>query len=479
MTTSFSSSTGHWDRRAWALLAVLCGVLFLDGLDLSMVGVALPSIETDLHLTTTQLQWIISAYVLGYGGLLLLGGRTADLMGRRKVLIAGLAVFTLASLAGALADDGTLLIISRFIKGASAAFTAPASFSLITTSFAEGTMRNRALSIYSAFGAMGFSSGLVIGGLLTELGWRYTFLVGVPLAFALLLGAIYVVRHDVGQGLSHHHYDLPGAVTLTAGMLLLVRTIVEAPNQGWTSVTTLASFVVGAGLLATFVRIEHRSATPLVRLGILKSPRLLRALAGAFVLFGAYTGFQFVGTLYLQSLLGWSPLETAFAFLPAGLIVAAASTRMGALIDRFGAPALLVVGFGAFALGYPLALRIGVSLTYVTTLLPTMILLGLGFGFAFTALSVEATTGIGDNEQGLAAGLLQTSFQVGGALVLAVVSAIVAGTGQGSSSPAQIVDSYHSALTVVSAVAGVGFLLSLSGVWHPFAQRNEAVRADS
>lgn len=479
MTTSSSSLSGHWDRRAWALLAVLCGVLFLDGLDLSMVGVALPSIESDLNLTTTQLQWIVSAYVLGYGGLLLLGGRTADLMGRRKVLIAGLAVFTLASLAGALVDDGTLLIVSRFIKGASAAFTAPASFSLITTSFGEGTMRNRALSIYSAFGAMGFSSGLVIGGLLTELGWRFTFLVGVPLAFALLIGTIYIVRRDVGQGLSHRHYDLPGAVTLTAGMLLLVRTIVEAPSQGWTSATTLISFVIGAALLTAFVAIEHRSATPLVRLAILKSPRLLRALAGAFVMFGAYASFQFVGTLYLQALLGWSPLQTAFAFLPTGLIVAFASTRMGPLIDRFGAPVLLAVGFGAFALAYPLALRIGVSLDYLTTLLPTMILLGLGFGFAFTALSVEATTGIGDNEQGLAAGLLQTSFQVGGAVVLAAVSAIVAGTGEGHSSPAQIVDSYHSALTVISAVAVAGFVLALSAVWQPFANRSEAVRTDS
>lgn len=445
-----------------------------------MVGVALPSIETDLHLTTTQLQWIVSAYVLGYGGLLLLGGRTADLFGRRKTLIAGLTVFTIASLAGALVDDGTLLIISRFVKGASAAFTAPAGFSIITTSFAEGPMRNRALSIYSAFGAMGFTFGLIIGGLLTELGWRFTFLVGVPVSLALLITIPFVVRRDIGQGLSHRHYDLPGAVTLTAGMLLLVRTIVEAPSQGWASAMTIGSFVVGGALLATFVAIEHRSATPLVRLGILKSPRLLRALAGAFVMFGAYAGFQFIATLYLQSLLGWSPLETALAFLPAGLIVAAASTQMGGLIDRFGAPALLVVGFAAFALAYPLALRIGTSLDYVTTLLPTMLLLGIGFGFVFTALSVEATTGIGDNEQGLAAGLLQTSFQVGGAVVLAVVSAIVSSrVGVGTSSPAEIVDSYHSALTVIAAVALGGFVLALSGVWQPFAHRSEAVRTDN
>src|SRR3954454_16423313 len=212
------------------LLVVLCGVLFLDGLDVSMVGVALPSINADLHLTTSQLQWIVSGYVLGYGGLLLLGGRTADLLGRRRTMLIALGVFTVASALGGFVNDGTLLVVTRFLKGAAAAFTAPAGLSIITTRFAEGPERNRALSIYTATGASGFSFGLVFGGLLTELGWRWTFLLPVPIALGLLLAAPRLLPGERTAALARRSFDLPGAATLTAGMLLLVHTIVEAPD---------------------------------------------------------------------------------------------------------------------------------------------------------------------------------------------------------------------------------------------------------
>src|SRR3954468_10045275 len=224
-----SSATARWNRSVWALMAVLCGVLFLDGLDVSMVGMALPSIESDLGLSTSQLQWVVSGYVLGYGGFLLLGGRSADLLGRRRVLLAPLAVFTAASAVGGVVDDGTLLVITRFLKGAAAAFTAPAGLSIITTRFAEGPARNRALSIYTATGASGFSLGLVMGGLLTELGWRWTFLLPVPFAVALLVAGRRLVPRDLPAGLVKRSFDLPGALTLSAGMLLLVHTIVQAP----------------------------------------------------------------------------------------------------------------------------------------------------------------------------------------------------------------------------------------------------------
>src|SRR3954469_14598640 len=226
--SAVSSSPG-WDARTWALLAVLCGVLFLDGLDVSMVGVALPSIQADLGLTTSQLQWVVSGYVLGYGGLLLLGGRMADLLGRRRVLIAGLAVFTLASLAGGLVNDGTLLVLTRFLKGASAAFTPPAALSIITTTFPDGSARTRALSISTATGASGFSLGLVLGGLLTELGWRWTFLLPVPIALMLLAAAPRLLPRDIPSTSPRRAFDLPGALLLSAGMLLLVHTVVEAP----------------------------------------------------------------------------------------------------------------------------------------------------------------------------------------------------------------------------------------------------------
>src|SRR5918998_5326426 len=241
MSASTSPDAGvHWDARLWGALVVLCGVLFLDGLDVSMVGVALPSIQSDLGLTTSALQWVVSGYVLGYGGLLLLGGRFADLLGRRRVLLGALAVFTVASILGGMTNDGTLLIATRFLKGAAAAFTAPASLSIITTTFAEGPARNRALAIYTACGASGFSLGLVFGGLMTELGWRWTFLLPVPVAIALLIAAPRVLAKDgpIAPGV-RRSFDFTGAVTLTVGMLLLVRTIVEAPETGWGDPATI------------------------------------------------------------------------------------------------------------------------------------------------------------------------------------------------------------------------------------------------
>ena len=239
--TSSPAPPQRWDARLWGALILLCGVVFLDGLDVSMVGVALPSIQADLGLTTSQLQWVISAYVLGLGGVLLLGGRASDLLGRRRVLIGALTVFTVASLAGGLVQDGTLLIAARFLKGVAAAFTVPAALSLITTTFTEGPARNKALAIFNAFGASGFSFGLVFGGLLTSVGWRWTFLLPVPVALILLaLVPRYIARDRPYLG-PKRRYDIPGAVLLTAGMLLLVRTIVEAPETGWAAAETLAA----------------------------------------------------------------------------------------------------------------------------------------------------------------------------------------------------------------------------------------------
>jgi EmrB/QacA subfamily drug resistance transporter len=456
------------------LLVVLCGVLFLDGLDVSMVGVALPSIDADLHLTTSQLQWIVSGYVLGYGGLLLLGGRTADLLGRRKTLLIALGVFTVASALGGLVDDGTLLVVTRFLKGAAAAFTAPAGLSIITTTFAEGPERNRALSIYTATGASGFSLGLVLGGVLTELGWRWTFLLPVPIALALLAIGPRVIPHDRGAALSRRRFDVPGAVTLTTGMLLLVRTIVEAPDQGWASAQTIGAFALSALLLSLFVAIERRSPAPLVRLGILRSSSLVRANLGMMTMFGAYVGFQFVMTLYLQTLNGWSAIQTALAFLPAGLLVALLSTRIGPIVDRLGTARLVAVGALSFAVGYTaIALRgIDIAPSYVLELLPTMLLLGFGFALSFPTLNIAGTSGVGDHEQGLASGLVQTSFQVGGAIGLAVVSAIITGRAGGSTDTGVILDAYRTALVVVTGVAIAGLAIALSGL---LPQREVAV----
>src|SRR5262245_53115451 len=306
----------RWSPRLWGILVVLCGALFLDALDVSMVGVALPSIRADLGLSTASLQWVVSGYVLGYGGLLLLGGRAADLLGRRRVFLAALALFAVASLFGGLVSSPGLLIGARFIKGIAAAFTAPAGLSLVTTTFHEGPMRNRAISIYSAFGASGFSLGLVLSGLLTEVSWRWTMLVPAPVALLTLAAALRVVPRGERATRNGRRFDVPGAVTVTGAMLLLVYTVVSAQQAGWASARTIGSFAAVAAALAAFALIERRSADPLVPLGIFRSGALSRANVGAMTLFGSYVSFQFLVTQYLQSLAGWSPLSTALAFLP-------------------------------------------------------------------------------------------------------------------------------------------------------------------
>ncbi|MFG2087961.1 MFS transporter [Spirillospora sp. NPDC048824] len=459
-----ASAEQTWTPRLWGVLAVLCAVLFLDALDVSMVGVALPSIGAELGLSTTSLQWIVNGYVLGYGGLLLLGGRTADLLGRRRVFLAALAVFALASLVGALVNDGTLLIVTRFVKGLAAAFTAPTALSILTTTFREGPSRNRALSVFSVFGASGYSSGLILGGLLTSFGWRWTFLTPVPLALiALVAGAVLIPRDRPAAAGGH---DLVGAVTLTGGMLLAVYTVVSAPDRGWLDPVTLGSIVLAAALLVGFFVTENRVRHPLIRLGILRIGTIIRANLSIVALFGSYLSFQFMMTLYLQDVLRWSPLKMAMALLPAGLVVAFGSPFVGRLIDRYGTPRLIISSMASLTLGYAWFLgTAGHAPHYAFTILPTMLLLGGGFAFGFSSIMGQATEGIDDSEQGLASGLVQTSGQVGAALVLAVVTALVAsGTAAGGEGFAE----FTPGVNLVGAVALIGLALNLV----PLLRRN-------
>src|SRR5215469_13277909 len=439
-TTIAPAAEYRWTPRLWGILVVLCGALFLDALDVSMVGVDLPSIRADLGLSTSSLQWVVSGYVLGYGGLLLLGGRAADLLGRRRVFLAALGVFAVASLFGGLVSSGGLLIAARLIKGMAAAFTAPAGLSIITTTFAEGPGRNRALSIYSAFGAGGFSLGLVLSGLLTEVSWRWTLLLPAPVSAVIL------------------------AATVTAAMLLLVYAVVNAPQAGWASARTLGSFAAVVVLLAAFVTIERRSRDPLVRLGIFRSATLTRANVGAMVLFGSYVAFQFLVTQYLQIMAGWSALATALAFLPAGVLVAIASTRMGPVLDRFGPPRMIAVAFACLVAGYALFLRVGSHPDYPAVIMPSVLLIGAAFGLGFSALNIQATSGVADQEQGLASGILQTSFQVGGAIVLAIVTAIVDAGGANRVVTIQALTAYRPALEVITGIAALGVVIALSGL---------------
>ena len=457
---------GRWSPRLWGLLVVVCGALFLDALDVSMVGVALPSIRADLGLSTASLQWVVSGYVLGYGGLLLLGGRAADLLGRRRVFLAALAVFAVASLLGGLVSTGALLIAARFVKGVAAAFTAPAGLSIITTTFSEGPARNRALSVYSAFGAAGFSLGLVLSGLVTEISWRWTLMLPAPLAAVILVAAIRLIPPGDRASRDGRRFDLPGAVAVTAGMLLLVYAVVGAPQAGWGSPRTLMSFAVAAALLGAFVAIERHSRDPLVRLGIFRSRTLTRANIGAMVLFGSYVSFQFLITQYLQIMAGWSALATALAFLPAGVLVAA-SPRVGPVLDRFGPARVVAAGFACLTAGYVLFLRVGPAPDYPTVILPSLLLIGAAFGLGFSSLNVQATAGVADHEQGLASGILQTSFQVGGAMVLAAVTAVIDARGANQVVSAQTLAAYRPALYVITGVAVVGLAVALTGLRSP------------
>jgi MFS family permease len=439
------------------MLITLCIVLFLDGLDVSMIGVALPSIGNELDLSTSTLQWLVSGYVLGYGGLLLLGGRTADLLGRRKVFLIALGVFALASLAGGLVSSGPLLILTRFVKGLAAAFTAPTGLSIITTNFAEGPARNKALSIYTVFGAGGYSSGLLFGGLMTGVGWRWTFLLPVPIALAALAAALVLLPKD--EPAEEGGHDLLGAAFSTMAMLLLVYTVVSAPDAGWATARTLGSFLLVAALFAAFLLVESRVRHPLIRLGILRKPSLVRASLAIVAVAGSYFSWQFIVTLYLQDTLGWSPLRLALALLPVGLMVAASAVFSGRLVARFGTARIIAVTMVVMAVGYLMFLRLDTSPSYLTMVLPAVLLIGVGW-IGFPAINIQATSGIDDDEQGLAAGVLQTSMQVGAAVVLAVTTAIISsGAGEAGSAEA-VLDTFRPGLVFAAAVAAAGAVVA-------------------
>ncbi|UGY91635.1 MFS transporter [Streptomyces gobiensis] len=459
MSATDSAPDVRWSPKTWGLLAVLCFALLLDGLDVTLVGVALPSIGSDLGMSTAELQWVVNGYLLGYGALLLLGGRTADLVGRRKVFLISLTVFALASLMGGVVDDGTLVIISRFIKGVAAAFTVPTGLSIITTTFPEGPQRNKAVALYTAFGAAGFSSGLIIGGLMTELHWRWTFLFSVPVAAGALIAGFFLIPKDRPNATGR--YDIPGALTLTGGMLLLVYAVVNAPTAGWTEPQTILSFAGVVLLLAAFVLVERKVTSPLVPLAVFRRGALMRANLSFIALLGSYFSFQFLITLYLQEALGWTPLELALALLPIGLIVAFGAPMAGKLIGRFSTATLIVFGLASEAAGFLLLLRLDTDPSYVTTILPTVVLVGIGFAFVFPCANVQAVAGVEPHEQGLAAGMIQASGQVGAAVVLAVTTAIIA-TDQAAGTaptPDQVLEQFQPGLIFGAAVALAGMVL--------------------
>lgn len=453
--TASPSTNRRWGLKLWAILFVAGLAMFLDALDVSMVGVALPSIGAELGLDTISLQWIVNGYILGYGGLLLLGGRASDLLGRRRVFLAALVVFGIASLVGGIVDDGALLIASRVVKGIAAAFTAPAALSIITTTFKQGHDRNRALSIFTVFGATGYASGLIMSGLLTGIDWRLTFFAPVVAVAVVLVAAFIVVPKT--QETERGRIDFAGAAMLTGGMLAAVYTIVTAPETGFTG-GVIVTLVVAVVLLGAFFVTESKVRHPLVRLSIFKVTSIVRANLAAMAIFGSYISFQTIVSLYLQNTLGWAPLQMALALAPAGIIVAILSPFAGRFIDRFGTTPMIIVSMASFVLGYLWFILRGGSPdpAYFVDYLPSFLLLGLGFAIGFSAVMVQATEGIADEEQGLASGLVQTSGQIGGAIVLAIATSLISAT------TATSIAAYRPGLYLVIAVAVIGLLASAS-----------------
>lgn len=450
------SEAPRMTARAWGVLFVLCGAIFLEGIDISMMGVALPPIRAELGLPTADLQWVVTAYVLGYGGFVLLGGRAADLLGRRRMFLTWLVVFIAFSGLGGLATEGWMLILARFATGVAAGFLTPAGLSIITTTFAEGPQRDRALLIYAGIAAGGFSLGMVTGGLLTAVHWRWVFFAPVVVATVLLVAALRLLPREAAA--SGGRFDLAGAATLTLAMLALVFGIVRAPEvePGSTVVTIAAASV----LLAAFVVIERRSMAPLVRLGILRSAALARANLGALLLVGSFMGFQFVAVLYLQELRGWSTIETGLALAVAGIDAVLAPTLTPVLVRRFGNGRVVVAGLALAALAYALFLPLRADGDY-WLMLPTFVALGLAFALAYGPLTIAATDGVDDREQGLAGGILTTSFQFGAALGLAVVTAVVVASSGGGP---LTYDAMRAGLLVALAAAALGVAVSVPGL---------------
>ncbi len=453
--------------RAWGLLFVLCGAIFLEGIDVAMLNVALPSIRADLGLSTGVLSGVVSAYVLGYGGFMLLGGRAADLLGRRRMFLFWLTVFLLFSGLGGFATEGWMLLLARFVTGVSAAFMAPAGLSLITTNFAEGPLRNKALMVYAGTAAGGFSLGMVAGGLLTALGWRWVFFAPVILSALILAAAIPLVR-DAGPPVrGDKGFDLGGAFSITGAMLLLVYGVVRLEHAGDGPALTAAVFTAGLLLLGLFVVLERRSSAPLVRLGILRSGPLVRANVGALLFVGSFAGFQFLATLYFQELRGWSTVQTGLAMAVIGIDTVLAPTLTPRLVERFGSVRVIFGGVVLAVIGYALFLPAGLDWSYAV-MLPTMLLLGLAFALVYGPLTIAGTDGIAEEEHGLAGGLLYTAIQFGTALGISAVTAVyVAGLASGQTG----IEALRGALVVPVAAA------VLAGVVIAFGLRIRTVPA--
>jgi EmrB/QacA subfamily drug resistance transporter len=452
----------HSERRKWFALGLLSAVQFMVVLDIAIVNVALPSIQVDLGFSEESLQWVVSAYALVFGGFLLLGGRAADVVGRRRLFLVGLVAFTLSSLFAGLAWSEPSLITARALQGLGAAIISPAALSIVSVTFAEGRERNIALGVWGAVGGFGAAAGVLLGGVLTDaLSWEWIFFVNVPvgiLAFAL---TPFLLKES--RDASVKSFDVPGGVLVTAGLSSLVYAITQAGQEGWLAGQTIGFFVGSLALLAGFVVWELRHPEPLMRFGILRTKTVAGANVSGFILGTAIFSMFLMLTLYMQQVLGYSAMKTGVAYLAVAGTAIIWSAVAAQLVTRLGVKPVLVTGMVALTAGLAWFTQVSVDGTYVQDLLPGFLLVGVGLGFSFVPISIAALAGVRANEMGLASGLINTSQQIGGALGIAALStiatsrtsdAVASGTAQAQAA----VDGFSAAFLAGLGIAAAGIV---------------------
>ena len=454
------------ERRKWLALALLCVVQFMVVLDIAIVNVALPSIKTDLGFSQADLQWVISAYALVFGGFLLLGGRAADMVGRRRIFLSGLVVFTSASLLAGLAWSDGSLIGARALQGLGAAIITPAALSILSTTFVEGRERNIALGAWGAVGGFGAVAGVLLGGILTDaLSWEWIFFVNVPVGVSAFLVTPFLLHESRDARVTR--FDVPGAVLVTSGLSSFVYGITEAGRSGWLEAPTLGVFAGALALLAGFVVWELRHPEPLMRFGILQTRTVSGANVAGFIMGTALFSMFLMLTLYMQQVLGYSPMKTGVAYLAVAGTAIVWSAVAAQLVTRLGVKPVLVFGMTMLSGGLLFFTQVSADGTYVGDLLPGFLLIGVGIGFSFVPISIAALAGVQPAEAGLASGLINTSQQIGGALGIAALSTIATSSTadaltSGSVLSEALVDGFSSAFLVGAMIAVLGLVAALT-----------------